>query len=271
MKKALKIVIPVVCVIAALCTCFAILCNKRIIRFGWPKKEECVQTFVTPQKQTVITVGTFHGNHFDKSKDYSLCDIQSLIQYSQCDYVFIESRPETFENYGAIDGPIEMLFIYTYCQKHLIPVKMIDWWQENNQSKANTTSEERDDHIFNNIKANLEKIPAGKTIIVFYGTAHYRAQMPRMINQGWQYAVYGNPNEYFKESKDTIKYPEALPQEIDKKIEFCNTWERDSINKNITDKKVHDEFMANLDNLIENLKKQKQVVLANELYYSNDK
>ena len=53
-----------------------------------------------------------------------------------------------------IDG-IDMCVTFSYCFDNNIPVEMIDYWEITNDSKTNTTTDERDDHIHNNIMKKL--------------------------------------------------------------------------------------------------------------------
>ena len=107
--------------------------------------------------KTVYTLGTRHQKHFYPQCEYSLQDIQSVIENVNPDYVFIECREEIFDTYQALDGPQEFQFIYAYCLEHNIPVEMIDWYLTNNETitKTNSTSDERDNNIFYNIYETL--------------------------------------------------------------------------------------------------------------------
>lgn len=83
--------------------------------------------------------------------NYSIADITSCIDNILPDVVFIESREEVFNEYGIIDGSIDIILTYSYCTEKAIPVKMIDHWELSNSTKPNTTIDERDDEIYNNI------------------------------------------------------------------------------------------------------------------------
>ncbi len=228
-------------------------------------KEKCVASFTTPENQIVVTVGTIHRNHYDKRVGYSITDIYSLLRYVHPEYVFIECRPETFEQYGALDGPSEMLYIYSFCKEKNIPVRCIDWWQEDNNAKANTTTTERDDRIFGNICENLAAVPADKKVMIFYGTKHFYDQQPRMKASGWQPVVFGNPEGYFYYADKEFQYPAGFAAELEKKIQYNLSVELQIIDETITDQKVHDAFYQNVLDLCEWERTVKNMVLQNHL------
>ena len=130
------------------------------------------------------------------------------------DVVFIEARENSFTEYGVVDGPIDMCVAYSYCFDNNIPVEMIDYWEITNDSKANTTTVERDDHIHNNI---MEKLGGyeNKRILIICGFGHLNAQTERLIKAGGQKMHISHKSDLFKGENEGFDYPSML----------CDVWE----------------------------------------------
>lgn len=147
---------------------------------GLEYKENLVSKYTTLKEQTVYTVGTLHNGHFKREQNYSLKDLESLLDNFNPDYIFIEAREETLEDYDVIDGPIEMIYTYSYGLEHDIPVRLIDYWKIDNNIITNYSDDARDNQIFYNINEKLEEIEEEKNIVILYGASHYFYQKPRI-------------------------------------------------------------------------------------------
>ena len=129
-------------------------------------------------------MGTFHTDHFDPMANYSVEEMLNAIQNIDPDVVFIEAREEYYDQFGVVDGPIDMCITYCYCQDNDIPVEMIDYWKVDNDTyKQNTTWDDRDDHIHQNIMEKL-KLYDNKKVLIVCGFGHFYPQMSRLSDEG---------------------------------------------------------------------------------------
>ena len=142
------------------------------------------KVFMSAQQEVYI-MGTFHTEHFERYANYSIEEMINAVNNIEPDVVFIEARENSFTEYGVVDGPIDMCIAYSYCSDNNIPVEMIDYWEITNDSKTNTTTTERDDHIHNNIMEKLTDYE-NKRILVICGFGHLNAQTERLIEAGGQ-------------------------------------------------------------------------------------
>ena len=62
-------------------------------------------------------MGTFHKDHFDPLANYSIEEMLNVIDNIEPDVVFVEAREESYEQYGVVDGPIDMCI--AYCQNQI--------------------------------------------------------------------------------------------------------------------------------------------------------
>ena len=134
-----------------------------------------VKKVLMADEQEVYIMGTFHTEHFERYANYSIEEMINAVKNIEPDVVFIEARENSYTEYGVVDGPIDMCIAYSYCSDNNIPVEMIDHWEITNDSKTNTTTEERDDQIHNNIMEKLADYES-KRILVICGFGHLHAQ-----------------------------------------------------------------------------------------------
>ncbi|MBO7221436.1 MAG: hypothetical protein J6V37_00140, partial [Clostridia bacterium] len=147
-----------------------------------------VKKVLMSEQQEVYIMGTFHTEHFERYANYSIEEMINAINNIEPDVIFIEARESIFTEYGVVDGPIDMCVAYSYCSDNNIPVEMIDYWEITNDSKTNTTTTERDDHIHNNIMGKLADYE-NKRILVICGFGHLNAQSERLIEAGGQNSI----------------------------------------------------------------------------------
>jgi hypothetical protein len=183
-------------------------------------KNSLLEKFTTEQGQEVYLLGTFHENHFNKWLNYSLEDVLSVVENLKPDVVFIEAREKYFKDYGAVDGPIDMAVVYSYCNENDIPVEMIDWWVVDNNYKSNTTNDKRDDMIFENISSKLMTTKANTKILVVCGAGHYYEQTKRFLNHGFEKQKMKNKSTYFDCHDTKFEYPESLVDVWEKRSYF---------------------------------------------------
>ena len=173
-----------------------------------------VKKVLMADEQQVYIMGTFHTEHFKRYANYSIEEMINAVKNIEPDVVFIEARENSYTEYGVVDGPIDMCIAYSYCSDNNIPVEMIDHWEITNDSKTNTTTEERDDQIHNNIMEKLADYES-KRILVICGFGHLSAQTERLMEAGGQKQYISHKGDLFKGEKEKFVYPSEL----------CNVWE----------------------------------------------
>lgn len=237
--------------------------NDNVVQ-GSLNKENLVSKYTTLKEQTVYTVGTLHDAHFDREQDYSLKDLESLLENLNPDYIFIEAREESLEEYDVIDGPIEMIYAYSYGLEHDIPVRLIDYWKIDNNIVTNFSDDFRDNQIFYNMNEKLKEIEADKTIVVLYGASHYFYQKPRIELSGWREGKIDNIQDLFQSNTDEFTYPKGMEAVIDKKMDYAQFIIPEIARENITDQKVLENFLQ--VDMKETLESYKKIVRENGLY-----
>lgn len=165
--------------------------------------------------QEIYLMGTFHTEHFRQYANYSMEEMINAIHNIEPDVVFLEARENSFVEYGVVDGPIDMCVAYCYCMDNHIPVEMIDYWIIDNNFKENTTTDERDDHIHENIMEKLNFYENQK-ILVLCGFGHLSAQTNRLLESGGQSASISHKSSLFDGETSNFTYPDQI----------CDVWER---------------------------------------------
>lgn len=219
------------------------------------------------RNQEIFILGTIHNSHFNKLYRYSMEDIVSCIKNIKPDVVLIESKEETFQDCGVIDGPIDMILTYSYCIENKIPVEMVDWWQLNNDTKTNTTNEQRDDNIYTNIQSKLNNIDDNKRVLIVCGSTHRVEQSKRFVNDGYKKVQIKNRKSYFKSNSESFTYPPIMTDIIKAKIEYLENDFKKKIESSITDEKVKKNLYNNTDALVLTLNKTlEKCIIKNCLY-----
>lgn len=175
----------------------------------------------TADNQEIYMLGTIHDNHFNKYFNFSIEDILSAVKNVQPDVVFIEAREEYFVEYGAVDGPVEMSVLYSYCVENNIPTEMIDWWVVDNEYQSNTTSNRRDDMIFANINNKLSCLDNDSRVLVVCGVGHLYEQSERFLKSenGYKREPIKHAASFF-ESNAEFTYPSFSEQVWDDRAYF---------------------------------------------------
>lgn len=150
--------------------------------------------------QEIYLMGTFHAEHFKRYANYSMEEMIAAIDHIEPDAVFIEARESSYIEYGMVDGPVDMCVAYCYCMDNGIPVEMIDYWKIDNDFKGNTTTDERNDRIHENI---MEKR------VLFYGhTVPRLVQADDTLNEDTKAKWAEDENNVFYNSQ--MKYCELF-------------------------------------------------------------
>ncbi len=208
MKQRAKKVIILVSVILVLIVLTAVTLYVNLKNFT-------VKKVLMTEGQEIYLMGTFHNEHFKQYANYSIEEMINAINNIEPDVVFIEARENSFVEYGVVDGPIDMCIAYCYCMDNNIPVEMIDYWKIDNDFKANTTTNERDDCIHENIMEKLD-LYENQRILVICGLGHLGAQTNRLIESGGQSKYISHMSSLF--DKETLDF--TYPSQI------CDVWEQ---------------------------------------------
>ncbi len=181
-------------------------------------KNFTVNRMLTADGQEVFLMGTFHTNHFDSMSNYSIEEMLNAIHNIDPDVVFIEAREENYEQFGVVDGPVDMCIAYCYCQDNSIPLEMVDYWKvENDSYKQNTTTDDRDDHIHQKIMEKL-KLYDDKKVLIVCGFGHLYPQVDRLLEEGLVKESFPHVSSLFKDDVEEFKYPSSI----------CDVWEQRS-------------------------------------------
>ncbi len=192
-NKRKKVIISIL-IAVVLAVIILLVVRIRMNRSYMAKENNLVMFEAQGGASEIYILGTIHGAHFEESSNYSLADIQSVIDTVQPDILLVEARQETFDNHGVIDGPFEMIFAWSYAEAGGIPVRGIDWWRITEDAQSNTTTAERDDHIYENIMAES----AGyKKVLVLCGATHRIEQSKRFSDNGHDEKKLSRKSDYF--------------------------------------------------------------------------
>lgn len=213
-KTRKKVLIGLAVVLAVAMVVLGLLWNRHL------NKSNLLGSFKTPQGQGLYLLGAFHQDHFNRWFNYSMEDLLSAVGNVQPDVVLIEAREAYFEDYGVVDGPIDMAVVYSYCVEQGIPVGMIDWWVVDNDFQASTTNDKRDDMIFANIAHKLEGMGAEARVLVVCGAGHFYEQSERFLEHGFERQRLENRAEYFVGEGETFQYPAGLEEVWEKRAYF---------------------------------------------------
>lgn len=185
----------------------------------------------------IYCIGTKHECYFDKDLGYSIADFYHTIDIIAPDYILIEARNENLTKYGAVDGPIEMEFVCGYGMDRGIPVIGIDYWEEGNDFAEirGTTFDERDNQMFYQIYAAVQKAKKNSTILVVFGGAHYYNQQPRMEKAGWTPVPIEDRDHFFEKATGTFTYPASMEEIFQKKEAFFANIYPDILKSKVTD------------------------------------
>lgn len=174
-----------------------------------------IKKILMPDDQEIYLMGTFHSEHFKHYANYSIEEMINAINNIAPDVVFIEARENSFTEYGVVDGPIDMCVAYCHCLNNNIPIEMIDYWKIDNNFKANTTTDERDKHIYKNIIEKLE-LYKNQRVLVICGFGHLNVQTKLLAKAGGKKERIGHISSFFNGKITDFIYPDQI----------CDVWEK---------------------------------------------
>lgn len=230
------------------------------------KKENNIVLFKTESNQEIYILGSIHNKHYDKDRKYSIADIQSVIEAIQPDILLVEVRQDTVDTYNALDGPIEMIFAWSYAKENDVEVKGIDWYKITEDMQSNRTNEERDDKIFNNINLSIGD---NEKVLIIVGATHLVEQSKRFKDNGFTEVKLNNVEQFFGNvSEANFAYPETMKSEIQKKMEYAQSGMLVEINENIPEgTKAYEYWTTNAQNLVSSLDEiLNNLIITNKLY-----
>lgn len=207
-KTKRKKIITVILIVLALLILAALVLYINLKNFT-------VKNVSMPDGQEIYLMGTFHAEHFEKYANYSIDEMINAIDNIAPDAVFIEAREDSFTDYGVVDGPIDMCVAYCHCMDNKIPVEMIDYWTIDNEFKENSTTDDRDDHIHENILEKL-RLHENQKVLVICGFGHLNAQTKRLLEAGGQRERIPHVSSLFHGETADFVYPSNV----------CNLWEK---------------------------------------------
>jgi hypothetical protein len=211
-------------------------------------------------------MGTIHAMHFTEKYNYAIAEIKSVIDTLEPDLILVEVRQETVDQYGALDGPIDMIYAWCYAKEKNIDVKGIDYWSPAPGVRSNSTDDTRDDKLFENV---LLAGKEGGKILVVCGAQHRINFKERFINAGYRKSGISNISNYFGHyDAEHFQYPDSMAEEIVKKIEWANSGFVEEVKSlNAPDTEDYNFWMNNTASLVESLEKQlKDFVIPSKLY-----
>ncbi len=236
MKKHPKLKQMIICV-AVILGILLILATVLYIKL----KSFTVKKLQSATGQEVYLMGTFHKDHYDSLANYSVEEMLNAIENIDPDVVFIEAREESYEQYGVVDGPIDMCIAYCYCQDHDMPVEMVDYWiVDNDHYKQNTTTDDRDDHIHQRIMEKLG-LYENKKVLVICGFGHLYPQVGRLSDDGFKKAKITKISRLFKGNGKEFAYPSGICDIWEKRARFYANTYPESIQ---ADETINDEVKA---------------------------
>jgi hypothetical protein len=100
--------------------------------------------------------------------------------------LLVESRPEELAKDNWADGPIEMPFASLTARSLGIGVDGIDWWRRAG-SKPGTSSDEREERMFQNA---LARLPGHRTVLILVGYSHVAELSDRLRQSGYAPASF---------------------------------------------------------------------------------
>ncbi len=233
----------------------------------WNIKEDNLVMFRSQDSQTEYYIlGTIHGEHLNTKNNYSIANVQSVIDTVKPDVLLVEIRQETYDNYGVLDGPFEMLYAWSYAETAGIPVKGIDWWHITEDTQSNSTNAERDDHIYENILAESAEY---EKVLVLCGTAHRIEQSKRFAENGYTEVKLQDKSAYFGNgSPEGFTYPATLRTRLEDKAEWSKTAILDEIAAGTSDgSEAREQWLNNAENMVVTIERMlSEIVDVNALY-----
>ena len=224
--------------------------------------------YETKDNKRVYSMGTMHSIYGSIELGYSFADLIDTIDMIQPDMILLETHDDSFQKYGAIDGPAEMLFTCGYAQTKGIPVYGIDYWELDNDilNNINTTNNNRDNQMFYNIYDKVVEAKENSTIFVIFGGEHFYNAIPRMELVGWERKEL-DTSEYYKHiERESYQYPEKIQSVVQNTINYYETEYVEKIKASITEEAVCEQMMQKNAATVENLRRVLEWLGYNAVY-----
>lgn len=193
-----------------------------ILYFRYIYKENNLVLYINKDNtQKVYILGTIHEYHFESLLNYSYLNVQNVIENIRPDLLLLEVDQETYNEYGVIKSPVEMIPLWCYASEQGISVKGVDWFEVTENSRSWTTNKERDDHIFENTVASIGDEPV---VLIILGATHRIEQAKRFEDSGYKQQRIPNKADLFiNDNNNKFEYPTNTVSELKKQVEYWNT------------------------------------------------
>lgn len=193
-----------------------------VLYFRYIYKENNLVLYINKENtQNVYILGTIHEYHFKSLLNYSYLNVQNVIESIRPDLLLLEVDQETYNEYGVIKSPVEMIPLWCYATEQGISVKGVDWFEVTENSRSWTTNKERDDHIFENTMASIGDEPV---VLIILGATHRIEQAKRLEDSGYKQQRIPNKTALFiSENNNKFEYPANTVDELKKQVEYWNT------------------------------------------------
>lgn len=217
--------------------------------------------------QKIYILGTIHEYHFHSLFRYSYLEIQNVIDNSKPDLLLLEVEQKAYDEYGVIKSPVEMVPLWCHANESGVAVKGVDWFAVTENSQSWTTDKERDDHIFDNIRASINDEPV---VLVILGARHRIEQVKRFEAIGYRQEGIPNKDILFAEAADHVfSYPEYTADELKKQIAYWKTTAIDEVIEVTNEEskgrkywvKHFEKLTASLENTLD------KIIVPNLLYW----
>ncbi|MCM1333953.1 MAG: hypothetical protein NC084_03705 [Bacteroides sp.] len=182
-------------------------------------KNFTVRRVFMPDGREIYLMGTFHTEHFERYANYSMEEMLNAVKNIAPDAVLIEARERFYDEYGVVDGPVDMCAAYCYCREDQVPVEMIDFWEVDDEYQADTTTTARDEQIHENIMEKLS-LYEGKRVLVICGFGHLGEQTDRLIAEGGKAVTVDGLSSLFKGDGSGFSYPSGLDEVWEERVHF---------------------------------------------------
>ncbi|MGS0973007.1 MAG: hypothetical protein ACVCEJ_07230 [Candidatus Izemoplasmataceae bacterium] len=157
---------------------------------------------------TVITyLGTMHHMHYT-FEDYNFLHLKAVIDNDKPDLLLIESRPEELELGNLADGPIEMFYLHMHALRLGIPVKGIDYFNEET-NKPGTTNKVRDKHMLSLIDTSIKN---HQQVLLAIGATHMLIHQKYLKRIGYKKVKVTKQemDELYKHTDKEVLFPKEV-------------------------------------------------------------
>ncbi|WFA09226.1 hypothetical protein [Tissierella sp. Yu-01] len=108
-----------------------------ILYFKYIHKENNLVLYINEDNtQKVYILGTIHEYNFKSFLNYSYLDVQNVIENIRPDLLLLEVGQETYNEYGVVKSPVEMIPLWCYALEEGMRVNGVDWFEVTENSRS---------------------------------------------------------------------------------------------------------------------------------------